>query len=217
MSILLNSMKKYFVLGIMGGLLLFSSQTMAASLRDFEAYGFAFPIIIGISGGVSMPAHQSFTYQNAAPSYKMKNGFDLGAHIGYRLYPYWRAELSFDYLHNNIEAAPAAEDVGADQYIGLLKGYFDLPLGGGFTPYIGGGIGYGYLQFLKENTYRPSGSGFAFQFAGGINYKVRSNVGLAVGYQGIGLIFGSAGNSGTLINHVIKASLNYYFSMPSFI
>jgi opacity protein-like surface antigen len=171
-------------------------------------------VYVGLAGGVSFPANIKFD----PSTIDMKSGYNLNGAVGYRYHPNVRFDMSFDYTHNKMKGGGYTGE--ATQYHVLLNGYYDIIMHNNLTPYLGAGIGYADLSYSDQKgggtTLTSPGGGLGFQLAAGVNYQVRPNMLLGVGYRALathidGKHKGIA-KSGTLYNNIVAASLTYYFS-----
>jgi opacity protein-like surface antigen len=107
-------------------------------------------------------------------------------------------------------------------FVGLVNGYFDLMNWRGFTPYVGGGIGFAHNRFsnlttLSSATFTDAATGaiatqlsagtsqdksqtnFAWALMAGTSYDLSANAKLDIGYRYISLGDGSAISSNLLV------------------
>ena len=113
-------------------------------------------------------------------------GFALSAGVGYRFTPMLRGDLTFEYrryVNDKTDAASPATtfklDVGALTM--LANGYVDFNLGG-FSPYLGAGIG--VSRNRTGSTSFDNGAGFSGSLPGGTRsdfaWAVMAGVGIPV-------------------------------------
>jgi len=108
---------------------------------------------------------------------------------------------------------------GATYLLGNL--WFDIDSGSGFTPYIGGGIGAGYLTAEGTVGGTPfvdlAGWGLAYQLGAGVKVDVADNIALDLGYRWKSIVNAdvedNAGNSATATfgSHVLQVGLTFGF------
>ena len=98
-----------------------------------------------------------------------------GVGVGYQFNQYFRSDLRFDYGFGYEVGGGVDADVGTV----IASGYIDIPLGGGFTPYVGAGAGYGWVDFAPG----PTRDGFAWAGTAGVAFDVTSNLAFDVGYR----------------------------------
>ena len=103
------------------------------------------------------------------------SALSLGGGVGYRFNDNMRADLTVDWA-GDYKVAPGA-DLSTTTVLGNL--YFDWANDTPFTPYVGAGLGYGWV----DNT--PSGdhSGIAYGLAAGVSMDVTQNVAVDLGYR----------------------------------
>lgn len=117
-----------------------------------------------------------------------KDGLVAGAGVGYDFSDMFRADIRADF--NGIDSV-------------LANGYLDFDLGGGFTPYIGAGAGYGWAS-VKNG---PDLDGFTFAVMAGVGFEFTDSLILDVGYR-----FRDLMDSGPDVSsHEILAGLRFEF------
>lgn len=69
----------------------------------------------------------------------------------------------------------------------FLNGYWDITTVNGFTPYIGAGIGYSWLENEQSNRgniiYRFSGKDWGYNVGAGVAYSLTDNTAVTFGYR----------------------------------
>ena len=98
----------------------------------------------------------------------------LGGGVGYQFNENMRADLTVDWA-GNYDVAPGA-DMSTTTVLGNL--YFDWANDSAFTPYVGAGIGYGWVDDAPGND-----SGIAYGLAAGVSMGLTDNIDLDVGYR----------------------------------
>lgn len=123
------------------------------------------------------------------------DGWSIGGGFGYRLAPPFRLEGSIDYLSLG-SATTTAGRIGADATVALASLYWDVTTIAGFTPYVGGGVGFGIVSFDPPAGVADGGNdwGLAFSLAAGVSYAITSQWSADLGYRYIHL--GARGTSG---------------------
>lgn len=158
---------------------------------------------LAIKGGVVFPedvdAHTSPT--NGVTG-GFDNGYDLGVALGYSftslgpVTPRLEAEVSYSKASLSTgQAFNASGPVGAsfalngDQTIltGWLNGYFDIPMGWGFTPFIGAGVGLSDInakaQIAGFNVLDDSDTSLAWNLTAGMSYDINQRTSLELAYR----------------------------------
>jgi opacity protein-like surface antigen len=104
-------------------------------------------------------------------------GTELSASVGYRLPQSFRIEGEFDFSENSVAtispnafgalplvANGSRQDVYAGgqhhQYAETINLFYDLPVGGRFVPYLGGGVGYYHGDASTTFSTTPTGGPF---------------------------------------------------------
>ena len=98
-----------------------------------------------------------------------------GGGVGYQFNDNFRADVTADWS-GSYSIAPGAT---LDTTVVLGNAYFDLKNNSMFTPYVGGGVGYGWAS---GPGYADT-SGLAYSLAAGVSVDMTSNLALDVGYR----------------------------------
>ncbi len=130
-------------------------------------------------------------------SWGLQNAVTLGLGGGYK-YHWFRADVTVDYanrgkFHLDAPGVPSFYTGKIDSFTILANAYLDLGTWGGFTPYIGAGVGTTHLrthEVTNVTVNEPSESisdstRWNFSYAGmaGIAFRVSPNLVLDVGYR----------------------------------
>ena len=99
----------------------------------------------------------------------------LGGGVGYQFNDNMRADVTVDWA-GEYDVAPGA-DMSTTTVLGNL--YFDWANDSAFTPYVGAGVGYGWV----DDTPSGSDDGFAYGLAAGVSMGLFDKVDLDVGYR----------------------------------
>ncbi len=148
------------------------------------------------SGPQEGPYAQFFLGFDAGGEYEFSSGggsFDVdrstnvvaGGTLGYR-FPFGpggsvRPEAEFSYAPTGLEDTSFGD---GKTYGFLANGWYDFHLGNGFTPYAGGGLGIGVIDFEDGD----SGTGLGYQIGGGVLVDVPGTeafVGVNYRYTGV--------------------------------
>ncbi|NJN29142.1 MAG: outer membrane beta-barrel protein [Synechococcales cyanobacterium RM1_1_8] len=135
-------------------------------------------------------------------SVKTDTGFAISGALGYQFRDA-RAELELSYNRNNVSGVDTdgfgnlANASGRfDVWSLSANGYYDIPTGTAFRPYIGGGVGIARLTADDVNVGVPAlgtasldGSGISaiFQAKAGLAYDISPNASVFLGYRLQGL------------------------------
>ena len=106
---------------------------------------------------------------------KDDTAFVGGGGVGYQYNDFLRMDLTADWS-GGYKIAPGAS-IDTTTLLGNV--YFDFKNSTGFTPYIGGGVGYGWAH---GSGYRDR-DGLALGAAAGVSYDVTNNLAVDVGYR----------------------------------
>lgn len=100
----------------------------------------------------------------------------FGAGIGYRYNDNMRTDLTVDWA-GKYDTGLASGDMSTTTLLGNL--YYDFANDSAFTPYVGAGVGYGWVR----NAATGNDSGLAVGLAAGVAIDLTQNVALDVGYR----------------------------------
>jgi opacity protein-like surface antigen len=196
------------------------SGQMAAA-EDFKPY-------VSVFAGASLPSRLTFQDSITAGKYEigLNTGYLLGAAIGVQMTDQLRAEIELSRaFYKSNGTAFNTYDGGNDLYDAgnvratylLANAWLDIPTGGVVVPYVGGGVGLGWVGGDVLFGDGPGGfgaekaAGFAFQVGGGVKFDVSSNVAIDVGYRFKDIIGAKTYETSQLFNdwdHVNLASHN---------
>jgi Opacity protein and related surface antigens len=202
-------------LATIGGLVLLSAGTAsAADMRDFPPSAPLLqnaPLLVDefssgwyLRGDVGYRWNKLDDVTGIGPTptvqdNKIDDSWMIGGGVGYK-WEWFRTDLTLDYGFKSKFASDsplAGNDFTAkiDNVTGLVNVYGDLGTWWGFTPYIGGGIGFARLQV---GDFRVKSSGvddapsndkwnFAWAYMAGISYKVTGNYLIDLGYRHVNM------------------------------
>jgi opacity protein-like surface antigen len=108
-------------------------------------------------------------------AYNHSTAFALSGGVGYQYTDYLRGELAVDWS-GKYKVAPGAR-ISTTAILGNV--YFDLKNDSMFTPYVGAGLGYGWVN----GSGTGSKSGLAFGANAGVSVDLSSNLAVDVGYR----------------------------------
>lgn len=154
---------------------------------------------------------------------ELDNGYALSGAVGYN-YGDWRTELEVAYRNNGVDkhkiggTTLAGSDGETTSTAFMVNGYYDIPTGTAFTPYLGAGIG---VAQVNINDYRAGGvkfaddddTVFAYQGIAGVDYAINPNMGAFAEYKYFATSDVDIGNTSTSYdNHTLMAGLRYSFN-----
>lgn len=163
---------------------------------------------------------------------EMDNGYKAAGVLGYD-FGYFRAEAEVSYRTNDIDrisyrnlATEAGGDVSSTSF--MLNGYLDFENSTPFTPYIGAGIGYNYVDFDGYLNYSNVSVKFdntdnvlAYQLMAGISWNILESLALELSYnyyKSDNIDTSGTSNYGFTVedeidyeSHSFIAGLRYYF------
>jgi len=207
----MGSLKKNFMAtACVAAITLGATNAQAAALdtstSDMNFY-------VSLFGGAVFDQKEKFSYTYNAAPYKANLSFDTGFIVGGAIgvkglvHDNVRTELEFAYTSHDPKNWNALS-TGGTRYTYNVTGnigvftilanvWYDFDMDSKITPYIGGGVGVG---FVKNNMtlYTPAGAGydilnkstmeFAFQLGTGFKYDITQNMALDVGYRFRGVL-----------------------------
>lgn len=122
----------------------------------------------------------------------------LGGGIGYRFNPSFRVDVRGDFA-GDYDVGP----VDLDVWTVLANGYFDIPTGTMLTPYIGAGIGWGFVNASPGSD----DDGVAFALMAGASIDLSATTAIDIGYR-----FRDVSISGPdTMEHQILAGIRFSF------
>lgn len=118
-------------------------------------------------------------------------------------------------------ALPVTDGSASTTYL-LGNVWFDIDTGSGFTPYLGGGLGVGYvtaqgtLPAPLGDVIDMAGWGLAYQVGAGVKVDVADNIALDLGYRWKAIVDADLEGGGDsaiadLGSHVVQAGLTFGF------
>lgn len=153
-------------------------------------------------------------------------GWLLGATVGTHVFDSLRAEVELYGARRDVNGAsegPFSIDLdGTVTTVGLLGNlWVDFDTGSGFTPYIGGGLGVGYIHAESPGAGPVSpldadGVGLAYQLGAGVQVDVADNIALDLGYRWKGVSAEISGDGTEDVvahagSHVVQVGLTFGF------
>lgn len=189
-----------------------NQQTVAQNnfsvAQNFEADDFEKEINYGyISGSLGASFPNDVTLGNQG-SVGLNTAFQGNIAVGYQ-WEQSRAELELghgSYGVNSVKglSAPASGSINATTL--MANGYWDIPTNSMWSPYLGAGIGVGFVE-AKYNAFSDKGTALALQGKAGIQYEFsrKRHAFLELKYQNIGGF-----SSGSGINKVDVGSTNSF-------
>ncbi|PIR39285.1 MAG: hypothetical protein COV35_01860 [Alphaproteobacteria bacterium CG11_big_fil_rev_8_21_14_0_20_39_49] len=177
--------------------------SVAASAGDYEDF------YLSVKGGGVVNTHIDTTDTSSSgagnTSVDLEGddpAFSLGGSVGYQIDDYIRSELELSY----------SKDSDVHLYSGMGNIYFNAPLKGKFSPYVGAGFGIALVDAdgVEDNT------SIAYQGMAGIDYKLNERGTIFGGYRYFATTdFSAVDSIGTydfkIQQHVIEVGYRYKF------
>ena len=138
----------------------FAVAAIVAGFTCAPAHAFDFGPYAGLGGGLTIPANSTpILTRPANTAHETKTTFSAGwaaqGTVGYKLDGY-RPEVEISYRRNSLAHMDAGAATGAQGTLSVMGNLlFDVGSGGGFQPYLGGGVG---GAFIKWNHVQPTNS-----------------------------------------------------------
>jgi opacity protein-like surface antigen len=190
------------------------------------------PWYVALRGGAVFADDTSFETLGTFVDTSYETGPFVAGAIGYQFHSGLRAEAELGYLTTSVDSQDVAgvgtfqdDNVTGDTsaFFGLASVYYDLPLNGPIKPFVGAGIGAADVSFEDHGTSATgtlldeSATAFAWHLTGGIDYEIRENVALEVGYRYLAVedvdvtAFDGTPSSVDVADHIVFAGLRYRF------
>jgi len=126
-------------------------------------------------------------------------GFIVGGAVGAEVYPDIRGEVELSYQFNDARdlnvsfGAPVRPDSGEVEIVNLLFNlWYDINLDTVIKPYIGGGIGIGFVDIRSRipagTAWSDTETAFAFQVGGGFKYAINNYIDIDLSYRFRGVL-----------------------------
>ena len=187
---------------------------------------------MSVFGGVALGAEitGSYTAVPYLPTFPLDTGYILGVTFGADVTPNLRGEFELSYANHSATGTaisvpgphhfPESGSVSTVYLLGNL--WYDIDAGSGITPYIGGGLGAGYVMpnFISGSwSYSTPYWAPAAQVGVGVKFALADKVGLDLGYRlratFNGTMIGNGGASNvsgtTTIDQTLQVGLNFGF------
>lgn len=152
----------------------------------------------------------------------LDSGMIFGGAVGTTVLPHLRGEVEFSV---SLTKSRELEDEGDANIVGynvLGNLWYDIDTGSSFSPYIGGGVGYGYdVVTSEESPGEMNIAGIVYQLGAGVRVAATDDVTLDLGYRyrvrpdaevtwdGEEMDGGSVKSSGT--THILQAGVTFGF------
>ena len=181
---------------IIASILLMGSSSVSGEDRQAGNTG----PYVELQAGVAIPSDIEARSGGATTSFNYDAGFIVGGAVGYQLTDRFRAEFNLSYRQSDFDGLSddsvtivGASDVGI--LAGMVNGYFDFDLNGPITPYVGFGVGVGWINANLDSsapgiggapgslTINDSSTEFAWNVMGGVTFRLSDTLMLNCGYR----------------------------------
>ena len=185
---------------------------------------------VEIQPGVSILADSDISGLGLSGEAEFDTGFVIGGALGYRIFDNLRAEANLSYRQADVDkvtsGAVVLEGAGDASVLALMANvYVDFDFGYAVKPYIGGGIGVGFIDVDKGSSniliVDDEATEFAWNIMAGASYRVLENIDLSLGYRYLGTTdpdldatlvgFGTGKLNAEITVHEVLFGLRYNF------
>ena len=123
-------------------MLLLSAAVLAGSAGGAAAQNMWEGLYLGGAAGITLPDDSDIEGSGIRTDAELDYGPALSGVVGYDLPGPFRTELELNFRTNDVDEIGSASGGGElRSYGALVNLFYDFALGGGFTPYVGAGIG----------------------------------------------------------------------------
>lgn len=150
-------------------------------------------VYLEVSPGVSVLSDSDIRGSGSSPNFKANFdvGYVFGAAVGFRLYEDFRIEVNASYRNTAIEKNGRGVGGRILLFSVMTNVYYDIDFGIPIKPYLGVGIGNGFVDvdILERSGTSVSNNKttqFAWNVMAGIGYALSENFDLSAGYRYLG-------------------------------
>lgn len=145
---------------------------------------FAREAYVAITSGIWMPDKTNYLNSSLNPAdATYDSGWLIGGAYGVSTGNNLRIETELSYRQ-----APAKGNSNDSWALGMLVNlWYDFKNSSIFTPYAGGGLGFGHSHVSSPGPVDHTGSGLAYQAGGGVDIRIAKKLSLDVGYRYFGV------------------------------
>jgi outer membrane immunogenic protein len=160
-----------------------------------------------------------------------QTGYAIGAAVGTHVTPNLRAELEFSYVHHGVSdddfmstgfsnfrcsgLGGCAADGSLSTLYMLGNAWYDIDMGNGFTPYVGGGVGAALvmpdlvLYGDPKDVWNQARLAPAGQLRVGVKWNIADNLALDVGYRAKAVMAGVFAEANSCKNACSAVGVSY--------
>ena len=170
----------------------------------------------GVFGGASWADEIEFDDDVDELELDLDTGFTVGGVLGMHFADHFRGEIEASYADYDIDDCDsvlkcAGLDGDISAFYALANLWFDFDVGG-FSPYIGGGVGAAMIDVDFDTFIDDSEWGLAFQAGGGVRFGLADSVMVDVGYRFKGIPDIEVDSfDGELYSHNAQVGLTFEF------
>jgi opacity protein-like surface antigen len=215
-----------FAIGLMTSTAALSADLLADAAppaADAPSRGYA-----TFFAGASLPDAEVTAYDSGAPvgitfDVDFDTGYIVGGAVGTEILPSLRGEVEFSVVKSVSDFLGLGDELDSTGYNLLGNLWYDVDTGTGFTPYIGGGLGYGYDVVTGDGSDDEiNTSGWLYQLGAGVRFAATETIGFDLGYRyrvqpdanvtGTGLVLDPEDEiKSSATNHIVTAGVTIGF------
>jgi OmpA-OmpF porin, OOP family len=137
-----------------------------------------------------------------------------------------RLELEYDYRGNMVDTVASAPATGKANVNAILANIlYSFPTGGNLVPFLGAGVGYGWMGYrslapIAGSSLDDTDSGFAYQVIAGVERRIDENLSANLSYRYFSMpdtnftTAAGAGVNSDYTSHAIMVGLRWSFGAP---
>jgi opacity protein-like surface antigen len=180
-----------------------------------------------VFAGASLPHSHVSVLEDGAPigpvfDLNFDRGYIVGGAVGATILPSLRGEVEFSVVNSTVSNfLGSGIDFNSTGYNVLGNLWYDVDTGTSFTPYIGGGLGYGYDVVTSDEPGEANTSGWLYQLGAGVRFAATDNIGVDLAYRyrvqpdatisGDNIDFGDAVPKSNATNHIVTSGVTVNF------
>lgn len=201
--------------------------TAAVALLPFTAGAADRGFYLDLHGGVNWLTDSDFDTAGTSNELDFDTGWAVGTAVGYQYGNGFRSEIELTYRTNDVDGLNGVGTNGDVKAWNLfLNGYWDFRNSSRWTPYVGAGLGWAWVDFdsvgpVGLSQVDDNDGNFAVQGIAGITFQATSNVDLFADYRYLTAFDQDLTNNGGASvdadydSHTVMAGLRIHFGKPS--
>jgi len=181
--------------------MIFNHRTLLTAFVFFFTFAPTFDVTaddtlyVGIQSGVSILADSDISISGVPGEAEFEAGFVVGGAVGYHFFDGFRTEANLSFRQADLDEVSAAggtlEGAGDASVLALMANvYYDLDLGFAVKPYLGVGIGVGFIDVDPGSSniliVDDNATEFAWNLMAGASVRASEHIDLSLGYRYLG-------------------------------